>query len=204
MNRLTPLPREELAEFEPLFALVEANMGFLPNSMRIMARKPELLRGFGALIAPVLGPGAVAPELKQLVAYVASVASGCRYCQAHTAHSAHRAGSSDEKIAAAFEFETSPLFDERERAALALAADAATAPPAVSDAHFEALRKHFGEDEILEIVAVIAAFGFLNRWNDTLATELEDSPLSFAREGLAASGWEPGEHGQADSDPADA
>ena len=32
-------------------------------------------------------------------------------------------------------------------------------------------------DQIVEIVAVIATFGFLNRWNDTVATQLEDEPL---------------------------
>jgi len=94
----------------------------------------------------------------------------------------------------AFAFETSEHFDERERAALRLARDAALVPPAVTDAHFEDLRRHFDEREILELVAQIALFGFLNRWNDTLATELEASPLRFAREHLGARGWDAGKH----------
>ena len=47
----------------------------------------------------------------------------------------------------------------------------------------------YGKDEIVEIVGVIALFGFLNRWNDTLATTLEDSPLAFAEAHLAPNGW---------------
>jgi len=46
----------------------------------------------------------------------------------------------------------------------------------------------------VEIIAVIAFYGFLNRWNDSLATELETSPLSFAQCTLAASGWSAGKH----------
>ncbi|MDX1649992.1 MAG: carboxymuconolactone decarboxylase family protein, partial [Myxococcota bacterium] len=99
---------------------------------------------------------------------------------------------------AADEFETHPAFDDRERAALALARDAAAHPPAVDDGHFEALRRHFDEDAIVELVAVIALSGFLNRFNDTMAKTLEDEPLAFARARLAASGWEPGAHAPGD------
>jgi hypothetical protein len=41
---------------------------------------------------------------------------------------------------------------------------------------------------------VIALLGWLNRWNITLATQLEDSAAAFARKHLAPSGWTPGVH----------
>lgn len=194
MARIQPVPREALAEFEPLFGLVEQGMGFVPNSMLTMARRPELLRAFAALAGVVLQGGALPAPTRQLVAFVASRAAGCRYCQAHTSHSAERAGVAAEKVEAAFEFETSPLFSEAERAALRLARDASLAPSAVEDAHFEALRAHYGEAEILEIVAVVALFGWLNRWNDALATTLEDAPRAFGEKHLTPHGWEVGAH----------
>jgi len=46
----------------------------------------------------------------------------------------------------------------------------------------------------VEIVGVIAMFGFLNRWNDTFATPLEDEPLEFGQKHLAAHGWDAGKH----------
>ena len=49
MSRITPLPREALSEFEPLFQLVEERIGFVPNNFLIMGRSPELLRSFAAL-----------------------------------------------------------------------------------------------------------------------------------------------------------
>jgi hypothetical protein len=45
-------------------------------------------------------------------------------------------------------------------------------PNAVTDAHFAELKKHYTDAQIVEIVAVISLFGFLNRFNDTTATEL--------------------------------
>ncbi|MGH7820900.1 MAG: carboxymuconolactone decarboxylase family protein [Candidatus Binatia bacterium] len=194
MPNVSPLGRAELAEFEPLFQMIEAQMGFVPNSLFLMGRRPEILRAFAMVVGSVLGPGAVDPGLKQLVAHIASTASGCRYCQAHTASNAGRLGVSGEKIATAWEFERSPLFTDAERAALRLARDAAVVPNATTPAHFDDLRPHFDEDAIIEIVAVIALFGWLNRWNDTLATSLEDEPLGFAAAHLGRRGWSPGKH----------
>lgn len=194
MARITPLTREELSDLEPLFEIVEKLMGFLPNSLLTMARWPELLKAFVALAGVVNGPGTLGRETKQLVAFVSSRSAGCRYCQAHTSHGARRAGVSAAKIEAAFEFETSPLFSDAERAALRLARDASLAPAAVDDSHFSELREHFDPAATLEIVAVISLFGWLNRWNDTLATGLESVPLQFAKEHLTEGGWAPGPH----------
>jgi uncharacterized peroxidase-related enzyme len=183
-----------LSEFEESFSMIEEAAGFIPNSMLTMGRVPGILRAFSGLTAAVLGNGSVSRELKQLVAFVSSQSAGCRYCQAHTAHAAHESGVAEQKIQAAFEFETSELFDEREKAALRVAADAGLAPNATTDAQFEELRKHFDDNEIVELVAVISMFGWLNRWNDTMATELESGPLQFAERQLSAGGWEVGRH----------
>ncbi|MDD9936879.1 MAG: hypothetical protein OXT09_24925, partial [Myxococcales bacterium] len=68
MTRLQGKSRAELAEFEPLFQLVERSMGFLPNSMLAMANWPELLQAFSGLGGVVLIGGELDPGLKQLIA----------------------------------------------------------------------------------------------------------------------------------------
>ncbi len=195
MPHVKPIAREALAQYEPHFQVAEQMMGgFVPNSLFTMAHRPEILEKFMMLAGTVNGPGTVDGGLKQLVAYVASNAAGCRYCQAHTsAHAAH-AGVDSEKIEHAFEFETHAVFSDAERAALRLARDSALVPNMVEAEHFEALRRHFEESQIVELVAVCALFGFLNRWNDTLSTELEDVPRAFAGQHLGASGWQVGKH----------
>ena len=194
MTLLTPKSREELTDLEPIFQMVEAIIGFLPNSMLTMAHWPGLLQTFAGLGGTVLSGGEIGPELKQLVAFVVSNAAGCRYCQAHTSHSAERAGASEEKIQAAFAFESSDLFSEAERSALRVALHAGMSPNAVEPEHMKMLQQHFSDKQCVEIVAVISLFGFLNRWNDTMATTLEDGPRSFASEKLQDSGWDIAKH----------
>lgn len=169
-------------------------MGFVPNSMPTMARVPGLLEGFQGLGAAVLMNDLIPPGLKQMIAMMTSAGSGCRYCQAHTSSNAARFGVAEDKLAAIWEFETSDHFDEAERAALRVAFGAGQSPNQVSDDDFAALKQHWSDDQATAIVAVIAMFGFLNRWNDTMATTLEPEPIEFAERVLAGGGWTPGKH----------
>ena len=194
MTQISKKEQQELPALAPLLDMVEAGMGFVPNSMLTMAHWPELLGAFGGLGATILQTGDIEPELKQLIALVSSRASGCNYCQAHTSHSAHRAGAAEAKIAAAFEFEQSPLFSDRERVALRFGWHAAMQPNATEPSDFAALKQFFSEREVVEIVAVVSLFGFLNRWNDTMATELEPQAAEFGNRALAESGWNRGKH----------
>src|SRR5262249_53481842 len=84
----------------------------------------------------------------------------------------------DKKLAAVWEYETNSLYSAAERATLDLARAAASVPNAVTDDIFAELRKHWTEEQIVEIVGVISLFGFLNRWNNTMATPLEDEPIA--------------------------
>ncbi len=194
MTYIEQVKREDLDEQETLFQMVEATMGFVPNSMLTMAHWPDLLQSFGRLGSTILGSGELDTGLKQLIAYVSSNASGCRYCQAHTSHSAEKLGVGLDKIREAFEFETSHLFSESEKAALRVAYLGGLVPNGIEQSHIQDLGRHFSEKQIVEIVSVIALFGFLNRWNDSMATTLEELPKRFASENLKKSGWQAGKH----------
>lgn len=194
MTRLTPLPPADVEHLTEQFEATKGLLGFVPNSMPTMARVPGLAEAFGSLGAAIFINSGVPITLLQMVAQVASSASGCRYCQAHTAASAHNLGVSEDKLADLWQWETSEHYDDAERAALRLALNAASVPNTTSDGHFDDLRQHFDDNQIAGIVATISLFGFLNRWNDTIATELETEPLDFAQRILAPGGWEPGRH----------
>jgi len=195
MARVSVVDRSALGDLEPIFGLVEENMGFLPNSMLTMAHNPALVQTFGAFAATVLAPGKVGEDLKALLSFVVSRSAGCNYCMAHTGHtSVEKRGIAQEKLEAVWEFETSDLFSDAERAALVVAQGAGQVPNAVTDEDFAALKQHFSDEQIVEIVAVISLFGFLNRWNDTMATELESSPLNFAQKAIGDKGWQVGKH----------
>jgi len=194
MARIDPLPRDSLVEHEERFASVEKGMGFIPNSMFTMARVPGLFQGFQDLASAALWNELIPHELKQMVALISSVAGRCQYCQAHTGHTAERLGVSPEKLGDIWSFETSEHFSDAERTALRLAFHAGQVPNAATDDDFAALKQHWDDDQATAIVAVIAVFGFLNRWNDTMATTLEDHPNEFGERVLADNGWERGQH----------
>ena len=182
MPRLKPLTVDQLApDLRSVMTDAEKMMGFSPNDGLTMARHPALMKSLSMMVQALYGSGTVEPELKRLIGNITSTAGGCHYCQAHTAHGAHSIGVSREKIDAIWTYETSPLFSDRERVALRVAHGAGLSPSAVTDDQFNQLSDFFSEDEIVEIVGVISLFGFLNRWNATIATEIESLPLAFAR-----------------------
>lgn len=196
MPHIDPKTREDLAELEDVFQRAEAAMGFVPTSFFMMGRRPEMLRAFSRLSREVMGvPGKVPTDLKWLIAHVASLSAGCQYCAAHTAAAgAGQAGLDVQKVEAVFEYETNPMFTPAERAALSFAQAAGQQPNLVDRSDHERLLEHFDEDQIVEIMGVICLFGWLNRWNDSMATALEEEPRAFGENHLTGNGWTPGRH----------
>ena len=196
MARISPAAPEQFAQVADHMERWKKTKGYPPNSWLVMVRKPKVFRAYRDLhTAVMMDDGEVPKALKFMIAYVVSAAAGDPYCAAHNAeNAAHIAGVSVEKIEALPQFQASVLFTPGERAALALAHAAGSCPPRVTDAHFAETRKYYSEDAAAEIVAVISLLGWLNRWNITLATRIEDEALAFARKHLAPSGWTPGAH----------
>jgi uncharacterized peroxidase-related enzyme len=195
MALIDPLPAGSAPEIDDLFQLFRTVNGYEPNSLLTMQRRPAIVRPLVDLHRAIIASESrVTPELKLFVGHVASTAAGCRYCQAHTAFTAEKLGASAERIEHLWEFQTSPLFTDAERAVLTLASAAGVTPCAVTPEMRAAVREHWDDGELVEIVAIIALFGFMNRWNDTIGTPLEDQPKAFATDRLAAHGWEVGMH----------
>lgn len=113
---------------------------------------------------------------------------------AHNAGGSLRSGIDDKKLASVWEFRTSPLFSDAERVALEYAIAAASQPNAVTDELFAELLRHWAEGQVVEITALISYFGFMNRWNDSMATPLEEEPIEIAEKHIAQHGWKLGKH----------
>ena len=181
--------REDFADFEELFKGVEAFMGYVPNAHLTMAEKPELLMAFSNLAMTIFQSDSIDMQTKQLIALASSLSSGCKYCQAHTSHGAERAGTDKKKISEILNYKVSDSYSKEERAILDLAFASGRAPNESNEEHFKELKKYFSDEQIIDIVSVISMFGFLNRWNDTLGTKLEDVPKGFVEEKLKPLGW---------------
>ena len=114
--------------------------------------------------------GRVTSALKREIAYLSSQTTGCRYCEAHAIRAAERYGSIEERMQNIWEYKTHDAFSPADRAAFNLAIAASQVPNAVNQALAEEARAHWDEGEIVEIMGVVALFGYLNRWNDSMGT----------------------------------
>jgi alkylhydroperoxidase family enzyme len=133
-------------------------------------------------------------ELNMMVFTISSLAAGCRHCQAHGAYGLDRLGLPLDKIQALWSFETSDLFDDRERAALRFAVAAGSVPSSVDAQHHADLRRHFSDEEARALLATVAVGGFMNRYNDALATVTDNESADWARDNLGPLGWDIGKH----------
>ena len=198
MSHLEPIDIGESPQLEGVEEFYSQQFGFVPNGLRIMARRPQIAAAYLQLRRAVVDPATseVPVELKELIGHIASKTAGCRYCQAHTIFGAARADVAAARLESIWDYQTSELFTEAERTALDLAVAAASVPNTVTDELFARVRDHWDDGQIVEIMAVIALYGFLNRWNDSLATQLEAPSHEAAHAALGAAGWEPGKHSQ--------
>lgn len=195
MAHLTPLPASTTPELADDFEIFVDILGFVPNSLLTMQRRPEIVKGFGVLTKAVMSPdGVVGLGFKRLLAHFASRAAGCQYCEAHSLIAAKIHGIADEKVAAVWEYQTSDLYTDAERVALDYALAAGSVPNAVDEPLMARMKQHWNDDEIVEILGAICLYGFLNRWNDSMATDLEEAPKALGDDVLASGGWTGGKH----------
>jgi len=195
MAHMDPLPASTTPELAGDFALFERILGFVPNSLLTMQRRPRMVSGFGALTRAVMDPeGDVDLGFMRLVAHFASRAAGCQYCEAHSLVAAEIHGISPEKVDAIWDYRDSPLYSEAERVALDFALAAGSVPNAVTPELMNAMRAHWSENQIVQILGAVCLYGFLNRWNDSMATDLEESPRAMGERVLAQGGWTGGRH----------
>jgi uncharacterized peroxidase-related enzyme len=195
MPLVQPLPPDHNEEVRELALFFNETLGFCPNSVLTMQRRPAIAKAFIQLNKAVMAnEGRVSSALKRLIGYVASMTAGCRYCQAHTIRAAERYGAEADQMTHIWEYRTHPAFNEAERAALDFAVAASATPNGVDADIAARLHAHWEEGEIVEILGVIALFGYLNRWNDSMGTTLEAPAAESGTQWLGAQGWLAGKH----------
>ena len=194
MPLIKPLSNIEDKETQELVTFFNETLGFCPNSVLTMQKKPHLAQAFVNLNKAVMdNAGSISSEFKRIIAYISSNTAGCRYCQAHTIRAAERYGGEKERLEQAWDFENSSLFSEAEKVALRFTIAASSVPVRTSQELEELLQRHWDETDILEIMSVIALFGYLNRWNDVMGTSLEEDAKDSA-ESLLQNQWDIGKH----------
>ncbi|MEM7730124.1 MAG: hypothetical protein AAF311_12760 [Pseudomonadota bacterium] len=199
MAYLTALPKAQLegSEIGALARQVYRKMDFVPTTVELLAADEPLARGY-LLMSREYTRMEQDQRLTFLVALATSRSAECRYCTAHAARLASMTGSSIAKVRAVIDLDLdSDAFTEKERAVCRFGVAAGRIPNEVEVAHYEALAEHISEKDIRRLVGTIAMMGFLNRFNDTVASPLEPESLDFAQKHLAGTWWTPGKHATA-------
>ena len=197
MNKplVEPLPMDSNPEVETLVEFYNTTLGFCPNSVLTMQIRPAIATAFINMNKAVMeNKGRVTSSLKRLIGYLASYTTGCRYCEAHTILAADRFGAKQEKLENIWSYKTHPVFEDNERAAFDFAIAASSVPNGVNNEIKQNLRKYWNDGEIVEILGVISLFGYLNRWNDSMSTQIENDAESFGNTYLSEKGWIKGKH----------
>jgi len=195
MALVSPLDPNYDQETKVLAEFFNETLGFCPNSVLTMQHRPAISKAFINLNKAVMAnEGRVTSALKRMVAWVSSNATGCRYCQAHAIRAAERYGAEQEKLENIWEYRTHPAFSEAERVALDFSVAASQVPNTVNANLKKRLHQYWDEGEIVEILGVISLFGYLNRWNDSMGTTIEDGAVESASKYLGGIGWEKGKH----------
>lgn len=195
MPLVPPLDPEHDPETLKLAGFFNETLGFCPNSVLTMQHRPAISKAFINLNKAVMANnGRVSSALKRMIAWVSSNAGGCRYCQAHAIRAAERYGAEPEQLNNIWDYQSHPSFSEAERVALDFALAASSLPNSVDEPLRKRLYLHWNEGEIVEMLGVISLFGFLNRWNDSMATTLEDGAAESGGHYLSKYGWNKGKH----------
>ena len=195
MPLVTPLSADHDLETKELAEFFNETLVFFPKSALTMQRRPAISKAFINLNKAVMAnEGRVTSALKRMIAWVSSNSTGCRYCQAHAIRAAERYGAEQEQLDNIWEYRTHPAFSDAERAALDFSLAASMIPNAVDETIKSRLHQHWNEGEIVEMLGVISLFGYLNRWNDSMGTSIEDGAVESGEQYLGKHGWEKGKH----------
>ncbi len=195
MPLVTPLNASHDPETQELATFFNETLGFCPNSVLTMQRRPAISKAFINLNKAVMAnEGRVTSALKRMIAWVSSNATGCRYCQAHAIRAAERYGAEQEQLDNIWEYRTHPAFNNAERAALDFSLAASQVPNQVNQEIQYRLHQYWDDGEIVEMLGVISLFGYLNRWNDSMGTTLEQDAIDSGNQYLGKHGFEVGKH----------
>lgn len=178
--RLAPIEKPKGLMMRIAYWMTRRQLGKVMTPLKVVtARMPGSLRLTYEIQKFALKGMRLEPGLQFLVVTLVSRINGCGFCLDLGRAVAIRRRLGMEKVNALPEYRASPLFSDRERAALAYAEEA-TRHKRVSDATFEALRRHFSEWEIAEITWLNALENYYNLINLPLEIE-SDGFCAIAR-----------------------
>ena len=177
--RLPMLEREQVSpDLHPLFDALLRDRGVVPNMFKTVAQSPALALGFAAFLKPLLSDGALTGAYKELVSTLVARRLDCDYCSTAHTISAIQKGATREQTESLDDYEHGP-FTEAEKVGFRVADRLHESPHGIDDALYAEARRHFNEQQFIELTAVAAAFDFFPRFVSALRIPVTPPPPGF-------------------------
>ncbi len=163
-SRIEPAPAHGLLR-RMTYSGTRRQLGSVTTPVGVIAHSLPLMAGYSALELGAMRAKAVEPRLKDLAQTRAGMVVGCEYCLDIGSAIAREGGVSDDELRELVNWREGVLLSDRDKLVLELT-DAMTRSPAViGDELFERLRAEFDEEQLVELVGVVALENFRARFN---------------------------------------
>ena len=171
MPRIDPIdPAQAQGKAKTLLDGIQKSMGRTPNLLATMAHSPAALEAYLGLGRALAG-ASLSGRIREQIAVAVSAANGCEYCTAAHTALGRQLGVADDELAANL---TSTSGDPKVEAALRFAVRIVEARGWVGDDDLQAVREAgYGDGEVAEIIATVAATTFSNYFNHIAQTEVD-------------------------------
>jgi alkylhydroperoxidase family enzyme len=182
-------PEDADAETREVYDAVVKQWGRISNFSQVLAHQPAALAGWllpnEAIRLDNVKTDPDYVKIQQLVIIKTSALNGSAYCMSHNVPLGRKLGLSEAQIKAAqgSDYMTSPDLDERQKAAIRWAEVVTLMQARDDDVAFAAMRRHFGEKEIVELTVFCGMWNYSNRLCEALHIDLEhpDKRIEFQR-----------------------
>jgi alkylhydroperoxidase family enzyme len=132
--------------------------------VEIWAHQPKMMFAMGGFNQAVRKGQSVDVRIKNLVELKGAQMIGCEFCVDLGSQICRHSGFTDEELLALARYQQSDLFTEREKVALDYTVAVVRTPVEVTDELFTRMRKHFTDEQLVEITALLSLVN-LDRFN---------------------------------------
>lgn len=161
-----------------IFAFQRRRYGSELESARLWGRIPKAFLALTLLYRALdRRSSPIEPALRSLLTVRVSQINWCEFCVDLNSAVALERHVAENKLDSLKDFEHSPFFSEREKAALAYAETMTRASGKADEALIGRLKRHFDEDAVIELTALIAFQNLSSKFNATLGVP----PQGFCR-----------------------
>jgi uncharacterized peroxidase-related enzyme len=164
-------------DVKPVYERFAGEYGRFLNQVKVFAHRPTAVKHLMGMLLDFKEETILPVRYLEIALVVVSKLNECRYCVAHHTPRLVEQGLAAETIANILE-DDCPGLDAIDRLVRDYAVAVTEKPQYIRDKMFEDLRRHFTEEQIVELTLRTALCGFFNRFNDALMIEMEEGVVA--------------------------